>query len=67
VKKGGIISIVGVYSPIDTLIPIGNVVSKGTIRANHASVKRLLPRLIEHVQHGILDPKALSYTASRWL
>ncbi len=41
VKKGGIVSIVGVYGPIDTLIPIGNVVNKGiTIRANQASVKR---------------------------
>jgi threonine dehydrogenase-like Zn-dependent dehydrogenase len=60
VKKSGIVSIVGVYGPIDTLIPIGNVVNKGiTIRANQASVKRLLPRLIEHVQNGILDPKAL--------
>jgi threonine dehydrogenase-like Zn-dependent dehydrogenase len=60
VKKGGIVSIVGVYGPIDTLVPIGNVVNKGlTIRGNQASVKRLLPRLIEHVQSGILDPKAL--------
>jgi threonine dehydrogenase-like Zn-dependent dehydrogenase len=60
VKKGGIISIVGVYGPIDTLVPIGNVLNKGlTIRANQASVKRLLPRLIQHVQNGVLDPKAL--------
>jgi threonine dehydrogenase-like Zn-dependent dehydrogenase len=60
VKKGGIVSIVGVYGPIGTLVPIGNVVNKGlTIRANQASVKRLLPRLIEHIQNGILDPKAL--------
>ena len=60
VKKGGIVSIVGVYGPIDTLVPIGNVVNKGlTIRGNQASVKRLLPRLIEHVQNGVLDPKAL--------
>ncbi len=60
VKKGGIVSIVGVYGPIGTLVPIGNVVNKGlTIRANQASVKRLLPRLIEHVQNGILNPKAL--------
>ena len=60
VKKGGIVSIVGVYGPIDTLVPIGNVVNKGlTIRANQTSVKRLLPRLIKHVQDGILDPKAL--------
>lgn len=60
VKKGGIVSIVGVYGPIDSLIPIGNVVNKGiTIRANQASVKRLLPRLIEHVQSGIINPKGL--------
>ncbi|RNI25814.1 zinc-dependent alcohol dehydrogenase [Rufibacter latericius] len=60
VKKGGIISIVGVYGPTDNLIPIGNVLNKGlTIRANQASVKRLLPRLIEHVQNGVLNPKAI--------
>jgi threonine dehydrogenase-like Zn-dependent dehydrogenase len=60
VKKGGILSIVGVYGPIDTLVPIGNVVNKGiTIRANQASVKRLLPRLIEHVMNGVIDAKAL--------
>ena len=60
VKKGGIVSIVGVYGPIDTLVPIGNVVNKGlTIRANQASVKRLLPRLIEHIQAGRLNPKGI--------
>jgi threonine dehydrogenase-like Zn-dependent dehydrogenase len=60
VKKGGIVSIVGVYGPIDSLIPIGNVVNKGiTIRANQASVKRLLPRLIEHVRSGVLNPKGI--------
>jgi threonine dehydrogenase-like Zn-dependent dehydrogenase len=60
VKKGGIISIVGVYGPIDTLVPIGNVVNKGlTIRANQASVARLLPRLIDHVMSGTLNPKGL--------
>ncbi|WP_242695899.1 zinc-dependent alcohol dehydrogenase [Desertivirga brevis] len=58
VKKGGIVSIVGVYGPTGNLIPIGNVVNKGiTIRANQASVKRLLPRLIEHIQEGRLSPK----------
>jgi len=60
VKKGGIVSIVGVYGPIDSLVPIGNVVNKGiTIRANQASVKRLLPKMIEHVKSGVLNPKAL--------
>jgi len=60
VKKGGIVSIVGVYGPTDNLVPIGNVLNKGlTIRANQASVKRLLPRLIEHIRAGHLDPKAM--------
>jgi threonine dehydrogenase-like Zn-dependent dehydrogenase len=60
VKKGGIVSVVGVYGPTDNLVPIGNVLNKGlTIRANQASVKRLLPRLIEHVQAGRLEPKKL--------
>lgn len=60
VKKGGIVSVVGVYGPTDNLVPIGNVVNKGlTIRGSQSSVKRLLPRLIEHVQSGVLNPKAL--------
>ena len=60
VRKGGVVSMVGVYGPIGALVPIGNVVNKGiTIRGNQASVKRLLPRLIEHVQNGVLNPKAL--------
>ena len=60
VKKGGIVSIVGVYGPSNALVPIGNVVNKGiTIRANQAAVKRNLPRLIEHVKNGILRPRDL--------
>jgi threonine dehydrogenase-like Zn-dependent dehydrogenase len=60
VKKGGIVSIVGVYGPTGNIVPIGNVVNKGiTIRANQASVKRLLPRLIEHIKEGRLNPKAM--------
>lgn len=53
-------SIVGVYGPTDNLVPIGNVFNKGlTLRASQTSVKRLLPRLIEHVRTGRLDPKAI--------
>lgn len=60
VKKGGIVSIVGVYGPTGNMVPIGNVVNKGiTIRANQASVKRLLPRLIEHVRAGRIEPRKL--------
>ena len=30
-----------------------------TIRANQASVKRLLPKLIDHIAAGRLNPKAM--------
>ena len=60
VKKGGIVSVVGVYGPTDNLVPIGNVLNKGlTVRANQSSVKRLLPRLIEHIRAGRLNPKGI--------
>jgi S-(hydroxymethyl)glutathione dehydrogenase/alcohol dehydrogenase len=60
VKKGGIVSVVGVYGPTGNIVPIGNVVNKGlTIRANQASVKRLLPRLIDHVRSGHIEPRKL--------
>lgn len=57
VRKGGTVSIVGVYGPIFNAIPIGNAVNKGlTLRMNQASVKRHLPRLIEHIQAGRIRP-----------
>ena len=60
VKKGGIISIIGAYGPPWNLVPLGSIMNKGiTIRSNQASVKRLLPRLIEHVMAGRLNPKGL--------
>lgn len=60
VRKGGKISIVGVYGPTLNMVPIGNVVNKGlTVRGNQCAVKRHLPRLFEHVKEGRLDPKAV--------
>jgi threonine dehydrogenase-like Zn-dependent dehydrogenase len=58
VRKGGTVSIVGVYGPTFNAVPIGNAINKGlTLRMNQASVKRHLPRLIEHIQAGRIDPK----------
>jgi len=58
VKKGGIVSVVGVYGPTGNIVPIGNVVNKGlTLRGNQASVKKWLPTLMDHVQAGRLSPK----------
>ena len=45
VKKGGIVSIIGVYGPPWNLVPIGSLMNKGiTVRGNQASVKRLLAK-----------------------
>ena len=58
VRKGGTVSIVGVYGPTFNAVPIGNAVNKGlTLRMNQASVKRHLPRLIEHIQAGRISPR----------
>lgn len=60
VKKGGIVSVVGVYGPVNALVPIGNILNKGiTLRANQASVKKQWPRLFEHVRNGYLIPSKL--------
>jgi threonine dehydrogenase-like Zn-dependent dehydrogenase len=57
VRKGGTVSIVGVYGPTFNAVPIGNAINKGlTLRMNQASVKRHLPRLIEHIQAGRIRP-----------
>lgn len=59
-KKGGILSIIGVYGPPWNLAPIGSLMNKGiTVRGNQASVKRLLPKLIDHVMSGRLNPKGI--------
>ena len=60
VRKGGTVSIVGVYGPTFNAVPIGNALNKGlTLRMNQASVKRHLPRLIEHIQAGRLNPREI--------
>ena len=60
VRKGGNVSIVGVYGPTFNAVPIGNALNKGlTLRMNQASVKRHLPRLIEHVQAGRIRPREI--------
>jgi threonine dehydrogenase-like Zn-dependent dehydrogenase len=60
VRKGGTVSIVGVYGPTFNAVPIGNALNKGlTLRMNQASVKRHLPRLFEHIRAGILKPQEM--------
>jgi threonine dehydrogenase-like Zn-dependent dehydrogenase len=60
VRKGGTVSVVGVYGPTFNAVPIGNALNKGlTLRMNQASVKRHLPRLIEHIQQGRVKPSEI--------
>lgn len=57
VRKGGVVSVMGVYGPTLNMVPIGNVLNKGlTIRSSQCNVKRYLPRLFEHIQAGRLKP-----------
>jgi threonine dehydrogenase-like Zn-dependent dehydrogenase len=60
VRKGGNVSIVGAYGPGVNAVPIGNAMNKGlTLRMNQCSVKRHLPRLIEHIRAGRLKPSEI--------
>lgn len=58
VRKGGVVSIVGAYGPVPNMVKIGDAMNKGlTIRTNQASVKRNLPRCLEHIEAGHIIPK----------
>jgi len=60
VRKGGNVSVVGVYGPMYSAVKFGDAMNKGlTIRTNQCSVKRHLPRLIEHVKNGVLKPSEI--------
>jgi len=58
VRKGGNISIIGVYGPPWNAIPIGTAMNKGvTIRMNQCNVKRYMPHLLEHIRAGRIRAK----------
>jgi S-(hydroxymethyl)glutathione dehydrogenase / alcohol dehydrogenase len=58
VRKGGVVSIIGAYGPVPNLVKIGDAMNKGlTMRMNQASIKRNLPRCLEHIQQGHINPK----------
>jgi threonine dehydrogenase-like Zn-dependent dehydrogenase len=58
VRKGGTVSIVGVYGPTYNLVKMGDAMNKGlTLRMNQTSVKRNLARCIEHIEAGHINPK----------
>ncbi len=53
VRKGGNVSIIGVYGPPWNLINIGSAMNKGlTLRMNQCNVRRYMPHLLEHIAVG---------------
>jgi threonine dehydrogenase-like Zn-dependent dehydrogenase len=60
VRKGGTVSVLGVYGVMDTF-PLGLIVSKGlTVRAALQHGQRYVPRMFEHVLAGELDPAVMA-------
>jgi threonine dehydrogenase-like Zn-dependent dehydrogenase len=59
-RKGGTISIVGVYGPPFAAFDFGTSMNKQhTIRAGQCPVKRYMPHLLEHVRAGRIDTKSI--------
>lgn len=59
-RKGGNVALIGVYGPPLNVLPIGTAMNKGlTLRMNQANVKRYLPRLLEHIRKGRVQPNQI--------
>ncbi len=59
-RKGGTVSIPGVYGGIIDKFPIGAAFSKGlTFKMGQTHVPRYMKKLLEHVQNGEIDPSFL--------
>ena len=63
VGKGGVVSVPGVYAGFIDKFPMGMVVNKGlTIRSGQTHVHRYVPKLMEMIQDGRIDPsKVISH------
>jgi threonine dehydrogenase-like Zn-dependent dehydrogenase len=56
-RKGGVVSIPGVYGGFIDKVPMGAAFQKGlTLRMGQTHVHKYLPRLLEHIKKGDIDP-----------
>src|SRR3954468_17519293 len=56
-RKGGTVSIPGVYGGLSDKIPLGAMMNKGlTIKTGQTHVHRYVPELLDHVRNGKIDP-----------
>jgi threonine dehydrogenase-like Zn-dependent dehydrogenase len=60
VAKAGTISLIGVYPPTMTTFPIGEAFMKNvTVTMGNCNHRKYIPRLVELVRSGAVDPSAL--------
>ncbi|PZX26959.1 threonine dehydrogenase-like Zn-dependent dehydrogenase [Cupriavidus phytorum] len=58
--KAGTLSIIGVYPPTDRSFPIGAAMNKNlTVRMGNCNHRAYIPRLVELVRTGAVDPAAI--------
>jgi threonine dehydrogenase-like Zn-dependent dehydrogenase len=56
-RKGGTVSIAGVYGGIADKIPVGAMMNKGlTIKTGQTHVHRYVPELLDFIRSGKIDP-----------
>jgi threonine dehydrogenase-like Zn-dependent dehydrogenase len=56
--KAGTLSIIGVYPEAAKLFPIGSAMNKNlTIRMGNCNHRRYIPRLLDMVRGGVIDPR----------
>ena len=56
-RKGGTVSIPGVYGGFIDKVPVGAAFQKGlTLKMGQTHVHRYLPRLLQHIENGDIDP-----------
>ncbi|MDI1450745.1 zinc-dependent alcohol dehydrogenase [Polyangium sp. 6x1] len=59
-RKGGTVSIMGVYGGFVDKFPMGAAMNKGlTLKMGQQHGQRYIPRLLEHIRKGELDPSYL--------
>ena len=56
-RKGGVLSIPGVYGGFVDKVPMGAAFNKGlTLKMGQTHVHKYLPRLLKHIEDGDIDP-----------
>jgi threonine dehydrogenase-like Zn-dependent dehydrogenase len=65
-RKGGVVSIPGVYGGFIDKVPIGAAFNKGLqLRMGQTHVHKYLPRLMQHIEKGDIDPSfVVTHTVS---